>query len=54
MDMQCHSPGWEQGHWFFSKKETAQIGDVQESEEKLIPNTEVTPPLQEKVLIWTL
>lgn len=39
---------------FFSEEETAQVGDVQESEEKLIPNTEVTLQLQEKVLVWTL
>lgn len=36
---------------FFSKQETAQIGDAQESEEILIPNTEY---FQEEVLVWTL
>ena len=35
MDTQCHRTLVT----FFSKLETAQIGDVQESEEKLIPTT---------------
>lgn len=63
----CHSRFQNHGHaasqarqrtrtlvTFFSELETAQIGYVQESEEKLIPNTEVTLHLQEKVLVRTL